>query len=202
MQETILLTGFGPFGEHTHNPSQDAVEALSGASCEGFRFRSLVLPVQLERAAEALQEALEAEPVAAVIACGIYDAPAGPVRLELAARNRLDYSIPDADGNLCVDAEIESDAPALLYGTLPLAGIKQRLEREGVACTLSEDAGSYLCNAVYYWLARRGVPEGVAVGFVHLPYGAAAQPHNVTALQVAAEETARRLVAQRVEATA
>ena len=87
-------------------------------------------------------------------------------------------------------------------GTLPLAGIKQRLEREGVACTLSEDAGSYLCNAVFYWLARRGLPEGTPVGFVHLPHGAEAQPDNLKALHAAAEETARRLAAQRVEATA
>ena len=202
MQETILLTGFGPFGEHTHNPSQDAVQAMDGRSCEGFRFKALTLPVQLERATEALEEALAGAPVAAVIACGIYGDASGPVRLELAARNRLHYSVPDVDGKLCRNEVVEAGAPELLYGTLPLAGIKQRLEREGVACTLSEDAGSYLCNAVFYWLARRGLPEGTPVGFVHLPHGAEAQPDNLKALHAAAEETARRLAAQRVEATA
>ncbi|MEZ6186127.1 MAG: pyroglutamyl-peptidase I [Planctomycetota bacterium] len=202
MQEPILLTGFGPFGEHSTNPSQDAVQALAGESYEGFRIRSLVLPVQFERARAALEEALSAEPVAAVISCGIYAALQGPVRLELSARNRLDYTIPDVDGNLLQDRQIEPRGPALVYGTLPVAGIKQRLDRAGIACSLSEDAGGYLCNAVYYWLACRLGEERTPVGFLHLPYGAPARAHNVAALRLAVEETARRLAAQRVEATA
>ncbi|MCO5165089.1 MAG: pyroglutamyl-peptidase I [Planctomycetes bacterium] len=194
MLETILLTGFGPFGRHERNVSEEAVRRLDGAEVEGFALRALCLPVQFERAVAALEEALESERPLAVISLGIHD-EAG-FRLELSAKNERHYALPDVDGQLVQDAAVEDGAPAMVFSSLPVAAIKQAFEQAGLPVELSEDAGRYLCNAVAYWTARRVSPAG----FVHVP--AAARLEDVLkAARLAAEVTARRLVAQRVEAT-
>ena len=39
MLETLLLTGFGPFGDHARNVSEEAVARLSGRELGGFRLQ-------------------------------------------------------------------------------------------------------------------------------------------------------------------
>lgn len=194
MLETILLTGFGPFGGHARNVSEEAVRRLDGVEVEGFALRALCLPVQFERAVAALEEAIEAERPLAVISLGIHD-DAG-YRVELSAKNERHYALPDVDGHLVQDAPVEQGAPAMVFSSLPVAAIKQAFEQAGLPVELSEDAGRYLCNAVCYWAARRVTPAG----FVHVP-AAARLEEVVLAARLAAEVTARRLIAQRVEAT-
>lgn len=197
MLETILLTGFGPFGPHARNISEEAARRLDGQEREGFTIRSLSLPVQLERAVALLQEALETEQPAAVIACGIHDEDGVDFRLELAARNERHYTRPDVDGQLVKDEPVEADGQPMVFSTLPVATIKQALEAAGLKSELCDDAGRYLCNAVFYWVARRITPAG----FVHVPADPARLDDVVNALDICVQETARRLVAQRVEAT-
>lgn len=193
--ENILLTGFGPFGSHTENVTDAAVRGLEGQLVGPFTIASRVLPVQFERAVAALEEAFEAERPAAVIACGIHDGQG--YRVEVAAKNERDYAIPDVDGVTVRGEPVEPAAPPMAFATLPVAAIKASLEAEGLEAQLCEDAGRYLCNAVFYWVTRRGVPAG----FLHVPAGAPAE-EVARALTVAARVTADRLVAQRVEATA
>lgn len=198
MLESILITGFGPFGHHGRNISEEAVKRLDGAELpEGVVLRALALPVQLERATAALEEALEAEQPAAVIACGIHaDGPA--FRLELSAKNERHYPIPDADGQQVHGQPVEAGGPPMVFSTLPVAAIKQELEEAGLPVELSDDAGRYLCNAIFYWTARRVSPAG----FLHVPAAVDRVDDVVQAVRLAAQVTARRLAAQRVEATA
>jgi len=196
MRETILLTGFGPFASHERNPSGEAVERLEGEEAEGFLFRSLVLPVQFERAVAALEEAIETYRPSAVIATGIHGEPTG-LRLELAARNERNYPVPDVDGHIVQGEPVEEGGPPSAFGSLPVGTIKKALDEAGLGVELSEDAGAYLCNAVFYWLARRVSPAG----FLHLPCAPERLEELVRAVRLTAEETARRLAAQRVEAT-
>jgi len=199
MTEKILLTGFGPFGSVARNISSDAVRRFDGAERAGFEIQTLTLPVQLERAVAALEEVLAADRPAAVIACGIHqdDPPVG-FRLELAAKNERHYEIPDDDGQLIQGEPVEADGPPMVFGTLPVGEIKQRLEEQGLRVQLSEDAGRYLCNAVFYWLARRVTPAG----FLHVPSEADGLEDVVRAIDIAVGVTAERLAAQQVEATA
>lgn len=197
MLETILVTGFGPFGPHTRNISEEAARRLDGQEREGFAIRALSLPVQMERATALLKEALETEQPAAVICAGIHEEEGVDFRLELAARNERHYTRPDADGQLVQDAAVEEQGQPMVFSTLPLATIKQALEAAGLKSELCDDAGRYLCNAVFYWVARRVSPAG----FVHVPADPSRLEDVVNALDICVQETARRLVAQRVEAT-
>lgn len=196
MLETILVTGFGPFGQHARNVSSEAIARLDGTELEGFVLRCATLPVQFERAVAALEELIEAERPAAVISFGISEDPF--FRLELCAKNERHYTLPDADGQLVQDGVVEDGAPAMVFSTLPVAAIKQALDEAGLRAELSEDAGRYLCNAIFYWNAR----HVASAGFIHVPPALDRIDEVVAAAKLAAQVTARRLIAQRVEATA
>lgn len=183
MLETILVTGFGPFGPHARNISEEAARRLDGQEREGFLIRALPLPAQFERAAALLRETLETEQPAAVIAAGIHDEEGVDFRLELAARNE--------------NGPAEEQGPPMVFSTLPVATIKQALEASGLRAELSDDAGRCVSNAVFYWVARRVTPAG----FIHVPSNLARLEEVVSALDLCVQETARRLIAQRVEAT-
>lgn len=207
MLETILLTGFGPFGDHGRNISEEAVRRLDGVEVPGgFVLKTLGLPVQFERAVTALEEALEAERPVAVLSFGIHEEPG--FRIELSAKNERHYARkladgqvvlrPDVDGNVVQDARVEDGAPAMVFSTLPVAAIKQAFDEAGLAAELSEDAGRYLCNAIFYWVTRRVTPAG----FIHVPAAPERLDDVVEAARLAVEVTARRVAAQRVEAEA
>ncbi len=193
--DKLLLTGFGPFGSHAVNVTEEAVGGLEGQSLAGFTAVTRVLPVQFDRAVAALEEAFESERPAAVIAAGIHDGP--DYRVEVAAKNERHYTIPDVDGVTVEGARVEDGAPPMVFATLPVGAIKAAIEAEGLPVHLSEDAGRYLCNAVFFWAARRPVPGG----FIHVPASAPADEVR-RVLAAAARVTAERLATQRVEATA
>lgn len=184
MLETILVTGFGPYGDHARNVSEEAVRRLDGTELEGFVLRAVALPAQFEPAVAALEEAIEAERPAAVLSFGTSEEPL--FRVELCAKNERQ------------DRSIEDGAPAMVFSTLPVAAIKQALDGAGLPVELSEDAGRSLCNAVFYWTVR----HVAAAGLVHVPPAPERLDDVAKAVRLAAEVTARRLMAQRVEATA
>lgn len=196
MHETILLTGFGPFGTHERNSSGEGAKLLDEEvlEAEGFRLVSATLPVQFEAAVALLEELLAEHRPSAIIASGIHGDAQGPYQLEILAKNELHYEIPDIQGNLIRNAEVEAGGPPQVVSTLPVAKIQLSLEAAGLATELSEDAGRYLCNAVFYWLARQEAPAG----FLHVP--PSSTPADVArALKIAAVVTAGRLVSERVE---
>lgn len=202
MPERILVTGFGPFAEHESNASGLAAAALDGVTLpaeEGdpWVLSALSLPVQFERAQALLAEALEAQDVAAAFACGIHGEPGGPYRLEVMAKNERHYEVPDVDGNLVLDARVLDEGPAQAFSTAPVASIKLALEAEGFDAELSDDAGRYLCNAVFYWLAQ----HAPVAGFLHVPPDASVEQVG-RALRLSCEAIARRLESQRVDALA
>ncbi|MFP3360708.1 peptidase C15, partial [Planococcus sp. SIMBA_143] len=64
----LLLTGFEPFLEHRHNPTEQIVMELDEEMIGGYEIISRVLPVDYERAAEMLIEYVEqCDPVAVIM---------------------------------------------------------------------------------------------------------------------------------------
>jgi len=45
----------------------------------------------------------------------------------------------------------------------------QDLTQKGYPCALSEDAGTYVCNALFYRVMFFLADSGVPAGFIHLP---------------------------------
>jgi len=170
VEQTVILTGFEPFGGYAVNPSAEIVRALSGSRVGGALVRGHVLPVSLLRLPPLVDEILSAPPAAAVICLGL--APGEPaIRLERVGLNLAQFNIPDNDGRMLQDAPLDPGAADGLFATLPLRRIERRLLAAGIPARLSLSAGAYLCNAALYAFLRRlrDRNEPTPCGFVHLP---------------------------------
>lgn len=167
----ILVTGFEPFGSDTANPSQELAKAVEGRGFGEAMVRSLVLPVQHERAREIIAAALGEPGLEAVVHLGLAGGRAR-IALEQVGVNVMDYRIPDAHGDVLRGEPCAADGPAAYLSTLPSRAILAGLAAEGIPAYLSYTAGTYLCNYTLYTTLHAVTGRGLAVnaGFVHLPF--------------------------------
>jgi pyroglutamyl-peptidase len=170
-QRHILLTGFEPFDGDGVNPSGEVAKQLDGRMIGDCVVRSVVLPVQHEAARAVVAPLLAAPRLAAVMHLGLAGGRAR-ISLERVAVNVMDYSRPDAHGQVLSDVACVEGGPAAYFSTLPLREMLAALTAEGIPAMISNTAGTYLCNDVSYTtlhaLARRGV--SMPAGFIHLPF--------------------------------
>lgn len=167
---TILLTGFAPFGGEDANPSWQAASALDGERIGGHRVVARLLPVEFGASLRALQAALDAVRPTLVLCIGQAGGRA-QLSLERVAINVDDARIPDNAGASPIDEPIAGDGPAAYFATLPIKAMLAALREAGVPAEVSQTAGTYVCNHVFYGLmhALRDAP-GVRGGFMHIPY--------------------------------
>jgi pyroglutamyl-peptidase len=57
----------------------------------------------------------------------------------------------------------------ILKTTMPSIALVRALRASGFQATLSNDAGRYLCNALYYWSLANAGGDGPMVSFIHMP---------------------------------
>jgi pyroglutamyl-peptidase len=92
--------------------------------------------------------------------------------LERVALNIDDARIPDNDGNQPVDQPVVSDGPAAYFATLPIKAAVAALREAGIPAAVSNGAGTFLCNHVFYGLMHEAASGGGRFrgGFLHVPY--------------------------------
>ncbi len=167
----ILLTGFEPFDGDPANPSGAVAKQLDGRVIRARVVRSAILPVQHEAARAAVAPRLDAPGLEAIVHLGLAGGRAR-VSLERVAVNVMDYSRPDAHGQVLRGVACVEDGPAAYFSTLPLRAMLAALTAEGIPAAISNTAGTYLCNDISYTtlhaLARRGL--AIPTGFIHLPF--------------------------------
>ncbi|MFL6592623.1 MAG: pyroglutamyl-peptidase I [Luteimonas sp.] len=170
---TILLTGFAPFGGEDHNPSWEAVSRLDGIIIGGHRVVGRRLPVEFGVSLDVLRESIDALAPVLVLCVGQAGGRA-QLSIERVAINVDDARIPDNAGRSPIDEAIAADGPAAYFATLPIKAMLGELRTAGIPAEISQTAGTYVCNHVFYGLmhALRNRPE-VRGGFVHIPYSPA-----------------------------
>jgi len=155
MSAPLLVTGFGPFEKITANPS----EALARACGREHE----VLPVSYAGAIKFLEE-LDASSFSILLMIGVHGRAAN-LRVETTARNHFDGRA-DVDGFVPNSDKIRTHGPAAISGTLwPLMQLADFMRDHGAE--ISDDAGGYLCNFVYYEALWR-FPQK-RIGFLHVP---------------------------------
>lgn len=167
----ILLTGFEPFDGDTVNPSGEVAKRLDGRVIGDCVVRGVILPVQHEAARAVVAPLLEAPGLVAVVHLGLAGGRAR-ISLERMAVNVMDYSRPDAHGQVLRDVPCVKGGPAAYFSTLPLREILAALTAEGIPAAISNTAGTYLCNDVSYTTLQALVQGGLSIpaGFIHLPF--------------------------------
>lgn len=166
----ILLTGFEPFGSHWSNISWEVARLLQAEARSGCDVRSLMLPVSYERAWEELKRELIGRQYDCVLMLGLA-AKRTDICLERLAINIDDADMADNDGIQRSGMLIERESPAAYFTTLPIIQMREVLNGQGYHVKISNNAGSYVCNHLYFqalhWAKlQENAPE---MGFVHLP---------------------------------
>jgi len=164
----ILLTGFEPFGGDSLNPSGQVCRALHGQRVGHATVHAVELPCVFGRALQALDEALAATCPVLVVALGLA-AGRAEISLERVAINVDDARIPDNAGAQPVDVPVVEGGPAAWFSTLPVKATVAALREAGLPAAVSQTAGSFVCNHVFYGLQHRLAGSGVRSGFVHVP---------------------------------
>lgn len=167
--KTVLLTGFEPFNNETINPAWEAVRALEGWAEHGFAVEVLQLPCVFGEANRVMGEALDRLKPDVVIAVG----QAGgrmDMSVERVAINVDDAPIADNALRQLVDETIVANGPAAYFSTLPIKSIVAALRQAGLPASVSQTAGTFVCNHVFYGLMHRTAGMPVRAGFIHIPY--------------------------------
>ncbi len=171
MIKTVLLTGFEPFNGATINPAWEAVRALEGWQGDGFQVEVRQLPCVFGDANEDLAALIDELHPDVVIAVG--QAGGRPdISVERVAINVDDAAILDNGGQQPVDAAIAQGGPSAYFSTLPIKAIVRALRERSVLASVSQTAGTFVCNHVFYGLMHHAAaqPQPIKAGFIHVPF--------------------------------
>ncbi|SCC79889.1 pyroglutamyl-peptidase I . Cysteine peptidase. MEROPS family C15 [Bifidobacterium commune] len=219
----VVISGFEPYEGVKDNPSHIVPQKLvaDGLGEEkgtvdddlladvDFRITAVDLPVSFKQAWPRLKETLEAVQPDIVIATGLKTSARG-ILLERCANNIIDtVQLSDFDETIIPQTEvadepqrkpIASNGPATFWTRLPLRAILNDFGSQGIASALSSDAGTFVCNSLFYNLMEwTSAQSKVLSGFVSLPI-VNEQPHpqhglplnqQVEACRVVVRQTAR-----------
>ncbi|MCQ4083560.1 pyroglutamyl-peptidase I [Streptomyces sp. RB6PN25] len=173
----VLLTAFEPFGGDSVNPSERAVADVVAVHPPGVEVVSSRLSCVFSVALDELTAAVARTEPDVVICTG--QAGGRPdVTVERIAINVDDARIPDNAGRQPVDRPVVEGGPAAYFSTLPVKACVAAARAAGVPASVSQTAGTFVCNHVFYGLMHLMATQRPHMrgGFVHLPYA----PEQVT----------------------
>jgi pyroglutamyl-peptidase len=171
MTERVLVTGFEPFDGEYVNPSLEVLKPLSGWRPRGgIHVHTLKLPCVFGDALSVLDEGLHQLKPMLVIGLG-QAASRSEISVERVAINVDDARIPDNAGRQPIDQAVVPGGPAAYFSTLPIKAIVTALREAGIPAGVSQTAGTFVCNHVFYGLMHRLAAQHSAAraGFFHLP---------------------------------
>ncbi len=172
----VLLTGFDAFGGAHLNPSWLAAKALDGELLVGHTIRAAQLPTAFDASLKEIKRLLRLHKPALVICVGQAGGRSA-LSLERVAININDASIADNAGAQPLDTPVVRGGPSAYFSTLPIKAMLSALQRAGIAAEVSQSAGTFVCNHVFYGLmhelSKKSKSAGKQLargGFVHVPF--------------------------------
>ncbi len=167
----MLVTGFEPFKKEKVNPSWEVCRKLSEAEIEGTAITVRKLPVIFDEARKKAVEYCDEVNPDVILHLG----EAGGrthISLERIAINCDDAQIKDNKGQKRDGKIIEQQGGDGYFTTIPAKEIVKALKKAGIPAVVSNSAGTYLCNHVFYGMLHHVKRENlpIKVGFIHLPY--------------------------------
>ena len=166
----ILVTGFDPFGNETINPSIETVKRLPGQIAEA-RIIKLQIPTVCHKSLHMIENAIEKYNPDVILSIG----QAGgrcDISVERVGINIDDFQIPDNEGNQPVDEPVCPEGPDAYFVTVPVKAMVQRIREHGIPASVSNTAGTFVCNHVTYGICHLIAVKypGKRSGFLHIPF--------------------------------
>ncbi len=162
MSKHVLVTGFEPFGGDQDNPSELVARAVAGRLIQRRRIATEVLAVETALLRRRLEAAVMRHQPDLIVCLGEAK-NRKTLSLERVALNLLNFDQPDNAGELRRKKAISPTGPYARLCNLPLDDILDAWNRAGIIGSVSNSAGSFLCNQVFYealGLAERLQPSG------------------------------------------
>ena len=91
------------------------------------------------------------------------------ISLEQIAVNLDDAKIADNSGNRRENSPILADGPATYLSTLPITELETILKAANIKASISDSAGTFVCNHVFYSVQHHLSKSDVISGFIHVP---------------------------------
>lgn len=165
----VVLTGFDPFGKESINPAWEAVRLVK--NLENIEIIKVQVPTVFYKSIDVVKQAiLQYQPD--VVLCigqagGRYD-----LTPERVAINLNDARIPDNEGHQPLDCPIFEDGENAYFSTLPIKAMVKAIREAGVPASISNTAGTYVCNHLMYgvlYTLNKEYPN-IRGGFMHVPF--------------------------------
>lgn len=166
----VLLTGFDAFGGEPVNPAEEAVKMVNDR-IKGAEVIKIVIPTVQTKSVQSIEKAIKEYQPDVVISIG----QAGgrfDITPERVAINMDDYRIKDNEGNQPIDSVIKEDGQPAYFSNLPVKAMVKHMNEHQVPATLSNTAGTFVCNHVMYgilYMIDKKYPN-IRGGFIHIPY--------------------------------
>ena len=166
----VLITGFDPFGGEPINPAWEAVKAMKD-EIAGATITKLQIPTVVAKSIAKVHEKMQELRPDIVIsigqAGGRYD-----ITPERVAINLDDARIKDNEGNQPIDVPIYEDGAPAYFSDLPIKAMVQHIREAGLPASVSNTAGTFVCNHLMYGVLYTLAKEypGVRGGFMHVPF--------------------------------
>lgn len=165
----VLVTGFGSFPGVPANPTEELIAALRTDHAKDAAFRYEILAVEYQSVPQRLEALGHDFAPDIAIHFGV-SRNSRAFDVETTARNVVCTVKPDNAGHVPTEAFVRA-GEGLLTSTLPVEAIKRAVEEAQLPVALSDDAGDYLCNFVFYLSRGMHVPPFApkVAGFIHVP---------------------------------
>lgn len=165
----ILITGFDAFNGEKINPASLILEKLAD-EIDGVKIEKLIIPTAFYRVADLIERKIVESRPDILISLG-QAGGRSDISVERVAINIADASIADNDGKKPIDEKIRRDGENAYFSTLPIKAIVENLRAEEIPASVSNSAGTYVCNFVMYNdLFFASKYKNFSAGFIHVPY--------------------------------
>ena len=171
----ILLTAFEPFGKDVENAAAIVCQQIPSQGAD-YQIEKRILPTEFAAGAQALMTAMD-EVMPEIVICLGQAGGRKDVTPERVAVNLMDAPIPDNAGYQPDEVEIIPGGPTAYLTNMPIKAVMQQAKEAGYPVAISNSAGLYVCNDIFYTLMNRiaYTPANEATpaiwgDFIHIPY--------------------------------
>ena len=169
----ILVTGFDPFGGEKINPALETIKRLPDTIL-GAQIIKLEIPTVVGKSLAKITEAVEKENPNVVLSIG-QAGGRSEITVERVGINIDDCRIPDNEGNQPIDEPVIKGGPAAYFVTIPIKAIVENIQAHNIPASISNTAGTFICNHVCYGVAhlaaaRTAAGKPMKSGFIHIPF--------------------------------
>jgi pyroglutamyl-peptidase len=168
--KNIIITAFEPFGKDHVNPTMQILSELPD-TLFGYRVKKITLPVVYQKAFEILKPLIDELNPSLILMFGLA-AGRTHMNIERIAININDSNSPDNEGVILKEKPIHIKGPDGIFSNFPLERLALKALNQGIPLTISNTAGTYVCNDLMYRTLTylKDTNHHALCDFVHIPY--------------------------------